>query len=97
MCISVLLPEPDGPMIATISPALDRDVDAAERLDDVSLAEAVGLAEVASFEEWPSVGLPLACGWLFIAEGGDRVEPGRVEGGDEAGERAEDRRRRGWR
>ena len=31
---------------------LDRDVDAAKRLDDVALAQAVGLAKVAAFEQW---------------------------------------------
>ena len=51
MCISVLLPEPDGPMMATISPASIGDVHAAQCLDDVVPAQPVGLAQVASFEE----------------------------------------------
>ena len=36
MCMSVLLPEPDGPMIATISPGSMLIVDAAQGLDAVA-------------------------------------------------------------
>ena len=43
MCISVDLPEPDGPMTATSSPGLDVERDAAKRVDGgLALAEAAG-------------------------------------------------------
>ena len=49
MCSSVLLPEPDGPMIATNSPGRDRQVDAVERADGrPPVAE--DLHELAAFE-----------------------------------------------
>ena len=41
MCISVDLPEPDGPMIAVNVPALEVDAHAAQRVDGAgALAEA---------------------------------------------------------
>ena len=41
MCISVDLPEPDGPMIAAKRAALEIDADAGERVDrDLALAVA---------------------------------------------------------
>ena len=43
MCISVDLPEPDGPMTATSSPGFDLERDAAERVDRrVAFAVAAG-------------------------------------------------------
>ena len=44
-CRNVLLPEPDGPMIAVNEPGRDVDVDAVER-DDRAVALAVDLADV---------------------------------------------------
>ena len=90
--MSVLLPDPDGPMMATISPASIVDVDAAERLDVVVLAELVGLAQRPALEQvHRSISQHRVIGSL-VAQRRDRVEPGGVERGDEAGDRAEDRR-----
>ena len=47
MCISVDLPEPDGPVTATNSPGLDVEVRAAQRAHR-DLADVVGLDEVAN-------------------------------------------------
>ena len=47
MCMSVDLPEPDGPVTATNSPGLDVEVGAAQRADD-DLADGVGLDQVAN-------------------------------------------------
>ncbi len=44
-CMSVDLPEPDGPMIAVNWPALELDADPAQR-DDLSLAVAVRLPDI---------------------------------------------------
>ena len=66
MFISVDLPEPDEPMMATNSPALDRQADAAQRLDlDIADDEAAGdvldpdhrrLAGGTSAETWRNIG-----------------------------------------
>ncbi len=42
MFIAVDLPEPDGPMMATNSPRLDREIDAGERMHR-GIAAAIGL------------------------------------------------------
>ena len=44
MCISVDLPEPDGPMIATYSPRSHLEVDAAQRVHR-DVAGVVGLPD----------------------------------------------------
>ena len=51
MCISVDLPEPDGPMTATSSPGCDVERDAAERVDG-GLALAVAAGEVGGGDDW---------------------------------------------
>ena len=45
MCISVDLPEPDGPVTATNSPVLHVERDAAQRAD-LDFADDVGLDEI---------------------------------------------------
>ena len=45
-CRNVLLPDPDGPMIAVNEPGRELDADAVER-DDRAVALAVDLADVA--------------------------------------------------
>ena len=52
MCISVDLPEPDGPITATSSAARDVERDAAERVDR-GLALAVAAGEVARLTTAP--------------------------------------------
>ena len=44
-CRNVLLPDPDGPMIAVNEPGRDVEADAVER-DDLAVALAVDLADV---------------------------------------------------
>ena len=50
MFISVDLPEPDGPMMATNSPVVDAQVDAVERAH-FDLAEVVDLDELADLDD----------------------------------------------
>ena len=57
---NVLLPEPDGPMIAVNDPAREADADAVES-DDRSVAPAVDLADVAEGDRL-SGGPPRKCG-----------------------------------
>ena len=47
---SVVLPQPDGPMIATISPAVDAEVDAAQGLD-LHLARVIRLDDIHGFDD----------------------------------------------
>ena len=51
MCMRVLLPDPDGPMIATISPASIVTSTPRRACDARGLAEPIGLAQVAAFEQ----------------------------------------------
>ena len=51
MCISVLLPHPDGPMIPTISPCSIRHVDPSQGVDQVMTTQPVGLVEVARLQK----------------------------------------------
>ena len=85
-CIRVDLPRAGRAHDRDHLAGLDRDVDAAQRLDRVGLREPVGLAQVARLRGCAMSGL------LFVAEGGDRVEPGRAPGGDDPGDDAEDGR-----
>ena len=50
MCISVLLPEPEGPMMATNSPRFDRDADAVER-GHAGITHAIDLGHVNCFDD----------------------------------------------
>ena len=61
MWSSVDLPEPDGPMMATISPALDVDRGAAQSVDVVVLAQLVALGEAAARSRWSSSSRPVLC------------------------------------
>ena len=81
----MLLPEPDGPMIATISPASMLMSTPRSASTVFRRPRAVGLAQVAAFKQVPCRLL------LLVAQRGDRVEPGGAPGGDHPGDHAEDR------
>ena len=51
MFISVDLPEPDGPMMATYSPRSMLEIDAAQGVDFLR-AHHVGLPQVVGFDDW---------------------------------------------
>ena len=84
-CIRVLLPEPDGPMIATISPASMLTSTPRSASMRVPARQPVGLAQIG-----PSSSVHRRSSSL-VAQRGDRVEPGGAPGGDDAGDHAEDR------
>ena len=71
---------------------VDGDVDAPERVRPVVPAELVCLAQGAAFEQGVDRSSIRSSWRSLVAKRRDRVEPGGVEGRDEAGERAEDRR-----
>ena len=49
---AVLLPEPDGPTMATVSPAAISQIDAAQDIDGIAaIGRAVGFGDVAKLEE----------------------------------------------
>ena len=56
---SVVLPHPIGPMIATISPRADREVDAAQRLH-LQLAGVVPLVDATRLDDRRREALPAA-------------------------------------
>src|SRR5664280_517650 len=90
MCMSVLLPEPDGPMIATISPAstsTSRPLSARTVLLRPSLYVLRRLRPSRS-----AIGIAPKLRGSFVAEGADGIETRGVPGRDEPGDCAEDRR-----